>query len=186
MKGNGVNTAFELLREEIDLLAKTLREEAADACKTGNYDLARRAIEDADHLSNFRERVESLQKEWDALATRRAIRERKVRRACPSRLPRGLRTPENAFRRPILEALVELGGKARASKVLDLVEEKMKTILKEVDFETLPSSPREPRWRNTCQWCRMILVQEGLMRSDSPRGIWEISELGRRELEKEG
>ena len=30
------------------------------------------------------------------------------------------------------------------------------------------------------------MVQEGLLRSDSPRGIWEISEKGRAYLEKEG
>jgi hypothetical protein len=28
-----------------------------------------------------------------------------------------------------------------------------------------------------------MLVKEGLMRADSPRGIWEISEAGRRSLE---
>lgn len=71
-----------------------------------------------------------------------------------ARLPRGLRTPEDAFRRPILEALVELGGRAPIGKVLERVEQKMKGVLNQYDYEPLPSDPRSPRWRNTAQWCR--------------------------------
>src|SRR3989338_5736332 len=43
------------------------------------------------------------------------------------KLPKGLKTPEDAFRRPILESLYELGGRASVSDVLEIVEKKMKT-----------------------------------------------------------
>jgi hypothetical protein len=66
------------------------------------------------------------------------------------------------------------------NEVLDLVEKKMKGTLNQYDFEPLSSG--EIRWRNTAQWCRNTLVQEDLMRRDSPRGIWEISEEGRKQL----
>jgi len=39
------------------------------------------------------------------------------------------------------------------------------------------------RWRNTAQWCRHTMVQEGLLKRDSPHGIWEITEKGRQALE---
>ena len=95
------------------------------------------------------------------------------------RLPRGIRTPESAFTKPILEALVELGGSAPVSNVLDLVEPQLKSKLKDVDYQPLPSDPNTLRWRNTAQWTRHDLVNQGFLKNDSPRGIWEISEKGR-------
>ncbi len=38
--------------------------------------------------------------------------------------------------------------------------------------------------RNTAQWARIIRVEAGLLKKDSPHGIWEISEQGRAELQK--
>jgi len=68
---------------------------------------------------------------------------------------------------------------------LNLVEKKMKGKLTKYDFEPLPSVPKSIRWRNTAQWCRNTLVREGLMKADSPYGIWEISDLGRKVLQGE-
>ncbi len=98
---------------------------------------------------------------------------------------RRLRTPEDAFRWPILEALVELGGKATIGEVLDLVEKKMSAKLTKHDLEPLPSDPKSIRWRITARWCRKTMVDEGLMKRDSPHGLWEISDLGRRALKDE-
>jgi restriction system protein len=42
-----------------------------------------------------------------------------------------------------------------------------------------------PRWRNTAQWARNSLREEGLIRDDSPRGIWEITDKGRQWLKAE-
>jgi len=184
VRGNEVNTAFEILLEEIEVVANSLHEQGAEAFKSGNYDLARRAIEEATRLADFREKVKSLQKEWASFTIKQSRREVRRRRARKSRLPRGLRTPEDAFRRPILEALAELGGRARISEVLDLVGEKMKGVLTEYDFEPLASQPKTMRWRNTAQWCRNTLVREGLMMSDTPYGIWEITEAGRKALQE--
>ncbi|WNC33052.1 MULTISPECIES: winged helix-turn-helix domain-containing protein [unclassified Thermosynechococcus] len=184
MTGNEVHTAFKILLEEIEQVANALNEEAAQACKAGNYDTARRAIEEATRLAEFREKVKALQKEWDSLLTKRPQRPKIVGRAVKNHL-RGLRTPEDAFRRPILEALVELGGKAPVGEVLDLVEKKIGAKLTKYDLEPIPSDPKSIRWRDTARWCRKDLVTEGLMKADSPRGIWEISESGRRALQDE-
>ncbi len=106
------------------------------------------------------------------------------KRKVKNKLKRGLRTSEDAFRIPILEALVELGGSASMSQVLELVEKKMKDRLNEYDYQILPSN-NTIRWKNTAQWCRNTMVQEGLLKSDSPRGIWEITEKGVEYLKKE-
>jgi hypothetical protein len=102
------------------------------------------------------------------------------RRLVEGRLSKGIKTPQTAYRRPILEALVELGGRSEVNKVLKLVESKMKGILNEVDYQ--PIRTGGIRWRNTAQWERHVMVKEGLLSSTSPDGIWEITDLGRRWL----
>lgn len=69
------------------------------------------------------------------------------------------------------------------NEVLAQVEQMMKGILKDVDHEPLASAPDMPRWRNAAQWARQAMVEEGLLKADSPRGFWEISESGRKRLE---
>ncbi|MCM8748014.1 winged helix-turn-helix domain-containing protein [Thermomicrobiaceae bacterium CFH 74404] len=187
MERNEVLVAFEILLEEIEQVANAVQESGASALRSGRYDEAEAAIEHARRLAEFRERVKSLQAEWTRLTGAAPV---KVARRAPRRrlqkyqpLSRGLRTPEASFRRPILESLVELGGSAPMDVVLQKVEEKMRSVLNEYDYQPLASMPRELRWKNTAAWCRLTLVREGLLNGDSPRGIWEISDAGRRALE---
>ncbi|MCX7643242.1 MAG: winged helix-turn-helix domain-containing protein, partial [Armatimonadetes bacterium] len=76
-----------------------------------------------------------------------------------------------SFRQYILKALARLGGSARVEEVLDQVEKMVRPHLQSFDFR--PVSSGEPRWRNKARWERFNMVLEGLLRSDSPRGIWE-------------
>jgi hypothetical protein len=77
-----------------------------------------------------------------------------------------------------LESLLELGGKGKADKILEKVEIKMRNILNSVDYKIL-SSGVMIRWQNTAHWEKFVMVREdGLLRSDSPKGIWELTEKG--------
>ncbi|MFC1955331.1 winged helix-turn-helix domain-containing protein [Chloroflexota bacterium] len=100
------------------------------------------------------------------------------------KLTKNQKTLEGAYRPYLLEALYELGGRASTGDVLEIVERKMKTILNEVDYQTVPSG--EIRWFNTAKWERWTLVKEGLLKSKSevPKGIWELSEKGIEEVTK--
>ena len=100
-----------------------------------------------------------------------------------NKLRKGLKTPQQAYRQPILEALYELGGSASVGDVLKMVEKKMKPILNEVDHQKLRSGV-DTRWRNTAMWERFSLVKEGLLKSGSPNGIWELSDRGIQEVEE--
>jgi hypothetical protein len=77
-----------------------------------------------------------------------------------------------------------MGGSGKVAEVLDRVGKKMKGVLKKPDYEPLASGPDNPRWRNAAQWARNSMVNEGLLKKDSPRGIWEISDKGRSHLEQ--
>lgn len=100
----------------------------------------------------------------------------------PEREPRAVgRTPNSAYRRPILQALVEMGGKGRTNKVVERVGELMKSTLKRVDNDKVSSG--EVRWRNAARFERLTMTKEGLLKPDSPNGYWEITEKGRKYLQ---
>ena len=93
------------------------------------------------------------------------------------KIKKGLKTPESQYKIPILQALIELGGRGEVNDILVKVYEKMKDILKPIDLQDLPSGT-DFRWRNTARWARNTMINEGLLRKDSPRGVWEITEKG--------
>jgi hypothetical protein len=86
--------------------------------------------------------------------------------------------PSKEYRLPILEALIELGGRATRKEVLYIVERKMKPRFTHIDVELIESGT-SVRWRKNAEWEKYKMVKEGLLRSDSPAGIWEITDEGK-------
>jgi hypothetical protein len=146
--------------------------------KTQYFDKAKSLSEYGEQLKSFREKVKTLQKEWQTNFSER-IPSQGRKKQVKGKLKKGLRTPEEQFVIPILESIIELGGKAKMKDILNLVHDKMKGILNRYDYEALPSNPKQKRWENTAQWARNTMVNEGLLAKDSPQGIWEITEKGK-------
>jgi len=186
MNRNEVDIAFEMLLEEIETVVHTFNQDGATAFQKGNYDLAKELLQKASDLTAFREKVRGLKREWKNLFSVHARRRRRDRgRLHLAKLKRGLRTPQEKFRVPILEVLVAKGGSAPVDDVLEGLYQRMKNILNQYDRTPLASDKRNsPRWRNTAQWERYVMVREGLLARSSPRGIWEITQKGRNWLEK--
>ena len=183
---SNVTEAFEMLLREIDAEIGSLNQVGAKAFERSEYFKAREAAERANALSAFRQKVSALYEQWKAIASRtkvRRYRETGTRLSRTLRLPKGAKTPDREYYIPILQALVEMGGSGKTSTVLDRVHQIMKGTLKPVDHEILPSN-RESRWANTAQWARLKLVKKGLLKPDSPNGIWEITSEGRRWLKQ--
>lgn len=86
-------------------------------------------------------------------------------------------TPTSLYWPAILQVLVDLGGGGSGETVTDRVGEKLKDVLKPADHQRLASGVI--RWRNRVAWQRFNMIHEGLLNSDSPRGIWEITDKGR-------
>ena len=184
---SNVSSAFEMLLEEVEVEIDFVNNVGSKAFDGRDYDRAREALERAGTLTAFRDKMASLRKEWDemiAVAESQEDEETKAERRNLGRLRRGLRTPEAQYYGPILQVLVEMDGSGKVADVVDRVGKVMKSILKEVDYDPLVSNPDNPRWRNAAQWARNTMVREGLLKADSPRGVWEISEKGRQLLRK--
>jgi hypothetical protein len=181
-----VDAAFDILLEQIEAEIDLVNRTGARAFENRDYDKARATLEQAGQFIGFRNRTATLRREWAALAGPQEEEEgaaEQVERRDLGRLGRGLRTPEEAYYRPILQVLAELEGRGQTAQILDRVGQLMRGVLREVDYQPLTASPDLPRWRNAAQWARNSMVQNGLLKDDSPRGIWEISEAGTRYLQ---
>lgn len=187
---NEVDVAFEILLEEIETCVNALEAQNAEAWDRRNLLEAKQLLNRACTLIEFRRKVDELRRHWEILETQSspslppaiAPNLKLANRTGQSagRLPRGARTSEDAYYEPILLALVDLGGSAPVSAVLENVGERMKGVLKDVDYEHLRSDSREPRWRNTAKWARQTLIDRHLLKSSRQYGTWEISEPGKR------
>lgn len=190
----------ELLKEELINLYETLPEDTL--IKLGIFSKAKEAYEEKQKLEKLKkeriEKAKALAKEAQELlniyslelnVTNRGIRikdkdgrdtnkKRKQRK-----LSQGSKTHNSEYRIPILQILTDFGGRGKVSEILERVNEKMKDVLNSFDLEVL-SSGFEVRWRNTAQWERNTMVNQGLLEKDSPHGIWEITESGKNYLKE--
>ncbi len=89
-----------------------------------------------------------------------------------TRTSKGHYTSEDTLRGTLIASLKALGGSAPKSKVEDEMERRLRSVLTDADYE--PVGEGIPRWKKNAQWMRYSLVQEGIMKSNSPRGIWEL------------
>ena len=92
--------------------------------------------------------------------------------------------PRTHYALPILKALNQLGGSAATSEVLKAVRQLMKGQLKPIDLSSRPAG--HLYWENRIHDMRRELINRGLMQTNSPRGIWEISDAGREHLRNNG
>ncbi len=197
MEGGEVSELFKALLDKLNDLLLSIRNDAMHIIQEGNYAKAQEYIILAQQVERFIAEMHVKYQEWQMLSNKPMLHQKStaltknepyerinnITSQVKYKLPRELRTPEQAYRIPILKALVELGGEAPMQEVLKKVYEQMKTILKPVDLEPLPSDPKKnPRWKNTAMWERFNMVRDGLLRGDSPRGIWAITERGREYL----
>lgn len=93
-----------------------------------------------------------------------------------SRAAPGSVLPVGEYWIPILQVLEDLGGSAPSNDVVDALEERIKDLLTQRDFERLKSG--EIRWRNRARFARLRMKEQGLLSDASHRGVWEITPVG--------
>jgi hypothetical protein len=91
---------------------------------------------------------------------------------------RSRRTDMNIFKEHILMALRKFGGRAKGTEVVEEVGRQLDGKLLPGDLEWNERN-KLYAWQHKTQWARFEMTQEGTLRSDSPRGIWELSEAHR-------
>ena len=94
------------------------------------------------------------------------------RRASPGSI-----LPEREYELPILEELIARGGTGHATEITDAVGRRLADRLTDLDEAQLDSG--DIRWRNRVQFTRLTLKTRELIASDTPRGVWGITDKGR-------
>lgn len=159
--------AFSYLSEAARRELSRIQEQGAAFFTQAEFQQALLAAERAEKLKGLIQSVESLRETWAALMPEVLSDPEPppVPRIPRQRTLPGERTQQPMFRIPILQALIEMGGRGRTGSVVDRVGELMEDVLSEFDREALPESGNI-RWRNSAQWERMGMVRTGLLSSN--------------------
>lgn len=127
---SNVKSAFELLLEEIETKITVFNEIAASAIEKGVYKKAKEDIERVEHIAKFHEKIISLSNEWSELEECFYEEEKGLEGTNQNfvRLNRGIRTPQKEYYPYILNAIMQLGGRANCSDVTEKVSSASYTI----------------------------------------------------------
>ena len=164
-----VANAFDKLASYIKESISKVLQEGAQCFEAGAFTKAEEARQRVESLQGTLKKLEDLRRELGG--TDESTLPRK-------RLAPGKGTPQPDFFQPILETLVDLGGSGQVREILSGVRGRMDGVLREVDYEPLPSKG-EPRWETVACFARLAMVHQGMLKKGSPRGTWEITEKGR-------
>jgi len=196
-----INQLIDELREEIHRLIETDNSEGKRAMETQLGEIARAIAnlekkkifvpqvlraektrlvaavdvksEAAHSLSYLIQELESIIREFKPLVTEKRDGKTGIRK--PSSRSRSPKTSNKILRELIIEALRHYGGSARKLDVRSYLEEALKDKLLPGDLEWREST-RNFVWQNNTDWERNKMKNDGIIKSDSPAGIWELSE----------
>ncbi len=104
--------------------------------------------------------------------------ENRLRRSVPKQVGnkrklRSSRTRQSAFRKAIVHVLDELGGSGPAKDVIQLVEQRMRARLRPADYARRNNG--QIVWVHIVHSARQALKSKGILKSNSPRGWWELA-----------
>jgi len=96
------------------------------------------------------------------------------------RAPSNALLSEKAYELPLLDVLDAAGGRLPTREAVAAVGERVADQLMPMDHDVMDQG--QERWESRVQFTRLRLVEAGLLKKDSPRGVWEISDAGRERL----
>ncbi|MDD2661329.1 MAG: winged helix-turn-helix domain-containing protein [Methylococcales bacterium] len=85
------------------------------------------------------------------------------------------RTPDEVLRAGIITVLKNMNGSGHIQQILAAMEQQLAGQLLEHDLENVASG-KQLVWQNNVCWERNKMVKEGILKNDSLRGIWELTE----------
>ena len=190
MLSEDIQNSFIALINQLDEILPGLNQQASQLIEEQRYPEAGELVSKAEKVVSIQFQIKTLQNVWLSLgvdATESAlISERDSKKEMPTYEERFRREPHlgyQAFMMPILQALVNLGGRATRQRVLIALEKLMFDQLTENDWHTLPSNSKKIRWHEVASHARTQLLDKGLITVDVKQGVWEITPEGRKALE---
>lgn len=90
--------------------------------------------------------------------------------------------PMSGYRVHILKSLRDRGGSASLHDVKDDIRGELGSQFRKHDLELTQSGAVV--WENRVEWQRLEMRHDGLLKDDSARGIWELSDRGWEEAKR--
>jgi hypothetical protein len=87
---------------------------------------------------------------------------------------KGRLTPRKTLIRAIVQVMEQMGNSGHKREIHNRLENVLADVLNPEDYEL--DSSGLVTWHHQVDWARMYMVQIGMMRNDSPRGVWELTE----------
>ena len=180
-----INSAFEFLLEELETELAHMEQVAGRALQAHRHDRAREFSELATVVTDFRNEVRGLQKQWQERAAWIEDSENKLgvlaEWRTESRYAQQPRTPLAEYFDPVLQAIHRLGDSARTDELARAIPELMPGVLTDADREPLAPVPGIPRWRNALVWALRDMVADGWLEpaaAGTPAEVWRATEGG--------
>jgi hypothetical protein len=160
-----VTRAIRSLARQTRLATKEANQMAAKRLARGDYAGAQSLINVAQAISAFGNEVLGLNSRW-----------REVRSTGKGpKKGKDSQTPLWEFYRPILQALVALGGETTRKEIDEKLEETLPSMLKEGDF--VKNAHGVPRWKRMVRQARKHMINEGFVTGDNQLH-WKITSKG--------
>ena len=166
-----VGQSLKVVRSAVKQALKELNESAGQLMARGDYSSAEALAAKGREIQGFQAQIEGLQQRWRELRGSGSA----------SSGAKKTTTPLWAYYQPILKALAEAGGEARAVDLESPVERFLGEMLQPCDRVDMAHGRQ--RWQVMIRRSRKHLVAEGWIQDASGR-LWRITEAGRRAAEK--
>ncbi len=164
-----VDRALKQAKREVKSALRQVNQLAGRLVAKGDYTGAQSWVEVGRAITTFGAEVDALHLNWQALHEK-----------APAAQISSERTPLWEYYRPILTALVELGGEATISDLEERVAPILATVLPTEEMVVL--SGDKLRWKRTVRNSRRHMIKEGFLEDHSgPR--WKITDSGRKAAE---
>lgn len=173
-----VEQAFESFLAELHNVLGEMQNTIKRKVDERSFDEIAALSQEAQQVQGLIQEVERLRRTWQQPYSPDLISAEHPARKRRRRAPRGEITPQSAYTRPLLQALVDLGGRGSVNQVLEKVYEIIGDRLLPQDLEQLPSG-QDIRWQCAVKFLCSTLRKQGYIYPDSPRGVWEITDKGR-------
>lgn len=179
MKSHPLITTFVELLREIDNTIEAVNQAGANLIWSGEYDQTEDVLEMAKKLKSVQHELNRIYTEVNSLELPGRTATNSKKKKPGKRVRKGKRAPQELYKVPLLQSLVELGGSGSPREVEELAYPKLEPVLTDYDYTPLASFGNKPRWLHRLGWTRYVLVQAGHLSAESPRGVWEITPAGR-------
>lgn len=83
------------------------------------------------------------------------------------------RTPQTTLRQLIIETIKTMGGSGIKYEIVKNIGEKLEGKLLPGDIEWRETT-KNYVWQNNITWERIRMIKAGILKGDSPTGIWEL------------